>query len=552
MEAAAFFAEQGGVHDQGGHGGQVAEFEEVGGQLVAPVKLGDFPLQIAQPGGGALEAFVGADDAHVVPHQPADFVPVVVDNHQLIHGHGVAAGPGGEREVVERGVGGGRRLAGDGRAAAVGEDAGFEERVAGEPVRAVQPGAGDLADGIEPAQRRRPIFVRLHAAALVMRRRDDRDGLPRDVDPESEARLVDIGKALAHELRRLVRDVEIHAARAGSFHLGVDGAGHDVARREFLPRVVFLHESAALPVDQPRPFAPHRLRDEETPRLRVKEARRVKLDKLHVRDPRPRAPGHGHAVAGRDAGVGRVKIDLSAAAGRQHHAVAAQGGDLAGGLVEHVSAEAAVGAGRAELAEGDEVHGDVIFENGDGGRALDGGEQGALDLASGEVAGVEDAPFAVAALAGEVQLVRAVGQLALVERHAKLDQLPDARRAVRDDASDHRLVAQPGARLERVFHMQLERILRARHARDPALRPRRVRLRPRPFRDDRHAPQLRRFQRKTQPRDAGADDDEIEAGHRSHRLSISRVWPKKTASANTVPRRTSRTGRSVSASAIST
>ena len=65
------------------------------------------------------------------------------------------------------------------------------------------------------------------------------------------------------------------------------------------------------------------------------------------------------------------------------------------------------------------------------------------------------------------------------------------------------------------------------------------------------AAMLGRFQRKAQAGDAGADDDEVEPGHRSQRLSIRRVLPKKTARAMTVPERTSRTGRKVSASEIS-
>ena len=66
----------------------------------------------------------------------------------------------------------------------------------------------------------------------------------------------------------------------------------------------------------------------------------MELDELHVRDLRAGAPGHGHAVAGRDAGIGRVEIDLAAAAGGEDDAVAAQGQDFAGGFIEHIDAEA--------------------------------------------------------------------------------------------------------------------------------------------------------------------------------------------------------------------
>ena len=48
------------------------------------------------------------------------------------------------------------------------------------------------------------------------------------------------GKARAHEVRGLVRDVEQHVLGAGALHLVVDGARHDVARREIAERVVAL------------------------------------------------------------------------------------------------------------------------------------------------------------------------------------------------------------------------------------------------------------------------------------------------------------------------
>ena len=63
----------------------------------------------------------------------------------------------------------------------------------------------------------------------------------------------------------------------------------------------------------------------------------------------------------------------------------------------------------------------------------------------------------VAAFAAEIEFVRAVGQLALVEMHAELDQLADARRAIRDDPADDRLVAEPRAGLERVLRRAARR-----------------------------------------------------------------------------------------------
>jgi len=56
------------VPDEYSLGGEVAQLEEIGGHLEPPVEFLDFPFQVPKPGGGALEALGGADDAHVVPH----------------------------------------------------------------------------------------------------------------------------------------------------------------------------------------------------------------------------------------------------------------------------------------------------------------------------------------------------------------------------------------------------------------------------------------------------------------------------------------------------
>ena len=107
---------------------------------------------------------------------------------------------------------------------------GLEQRIARQPVRAVQAGAGHFTDGIEPRNLGFAVHVRHDAAALVVRRRNDRDGLPGDVDPVLEAGLVDVRKPLENKLRRPVRDIEHDEIRAALFHLAVDGARDDVPR----------------------------------------------------------------------------------------------------------------------------------------------------------------------------------------------------------------------------------------------------------------------------------------------------------------------------------
>ena len=75
----------------------------------------------------------------------------------------------------------------------------FEQRIAGETIRAMQAGAGDLADRVEARDFRFAIHVGEHAAALVMGGRDDRDRFLRDVNAVTEAGLVDVREAFDDE-----------------------------------------------------------------------------------------------------------------------------------------------------------------------------------------------------------------------------------------------------------------------------------------------------------------------------------------------------------------
>ncbi len=63
MEPAAFGSLHGALDDQLGHGGQVAQFEEVGRDDVVPVIFLNLGLNVPDPASGALEASVGADNA---------------------------------------------------------------------------------------------------------------------------------------------------------------------------------------------------------------------------------------------------------------------------------------------------------------------------------------------------------------------------------------------------------------------------------------------------------------------------------------------------------
>ena len=84
MQSAAFMARQRALHDQIGGLHQIAQFEQIGRDMEIAVILADFLVQQTNPVLRALQAFGGAHDAHIVPHEAAQLVPVVRDDHQFI------------------------------------------------------------------------------------------------------------------------------------------------------------------------------------------------------------------------------------------------------------------------------------------------------------------------------------------------------------------------------------------------------------------------------------------------------------------------------------
>jgi hypothetical protein len=130
--------------------------------------------------------------------------------------------------------------------------------------------------------------------------------------PNSRQRARIVGKC-SDEFRALVRNVEVDAVDAVLLDLEVDGARDDIAWGELGTRIVARHEALAIGQLQQAAFAAHRLRDQERLGMRVEEAGGVELDEFHVGNCRSGTPAHGHPVARRGIGVGRVQVDLPAA-----------------------------------------------------------------------------------------------------------------------------------------------------------------------------------------------------------------------------------------------
>ena len=78
----------------------------------------------------------------------------------------------------------------------VGAYGGLQQRIAGQPVCSVEPGAGYFPRGIETRQGAPAPYIRLHSPAKVVGRRDDRNAISSHVDPVFHAFRVNVRKSL--------------------------------------------------------------------------------------------------------------------------------------------------------------------------------------------------------------------------------------------------------------------------------------------------------------------------------------------------------------------
>ena len=123
--------------------------------------------------------------------------------------------------------------------------------------------------------------------------------------------------------------VGVGAAATAGADLGVDRAGHHVARGEvFDGGGVALHEALAVFVAQDAAFAASGLR-QQNPHL--PDPGRVELVELHVLQRQALAIDDAHAVTGEGVRVGRHLEDLAEAAGGEQHRLGLEDMDRAGG-----------------------------------------------------------------------------------------------------------------------------------------------------------------------------------------------------------------------------
>ncbi len=387
----------------------------------------------------------------------------------------------------------------------------LHQRVAAEPVRAVDRDACDLSRGVEALELGLSPLVCRDAAHVVVGARTDRDGLEDRVDAGVRHRqLARAGQLVEDLLRPEVTKVEHHRPVDAAARLDLRGLGarDDVARRQ-LERIrgVALHEPLAVLVDEVATLAAAPLGDEDPGRV---HRRRVELHELHVLQRQAGVERHRHPVARARVRVRRRAVEPPHAARRQDRRCS---GDHLHAPVEEVPADDA----SAASVFLDEPEREVLLEN-DEARV-----HPLLQLL------VEDLDEHVAGDVGRIDgprrargAERTLVELALLvaREHAApaLELVDVARRLAREDL-DRVLVAEVIGALDRVEGMRLGVVVRlvAESCIDAALRGSRVASRRMELRDDGDPRAgIVSLDRGAHACAAGADDEHVEGG--VHRL----------------------------------
>jgi len=431
VQAATLLALQCLARDQVADVDHVAQLADVSRRLHALEQVLRLFVEQVETLPGAAQTQVAADDADVGRHDLAHLPRVLRDEHFLLVRHRSLVVPLRHALVEVVLVDDGQRVFGS----RIRIDHRLDERVRRKTVAPVQSRAGTFTDGIQPADARLAVKIHLDAAAHVVGAGRDRNILLRDVDADAQALLENVGEVPLRFLGILMGDIQAYVVDAVDFHFVVDGACHDVARRQREALVILLHEFLAARQTQDAAIAAHGLGD-EIGRMRLAgmvERRRVELDELHVLHFAFGPVDHGDAVAGRDVRIRRRLIHRPrSASGHQRH-LREECVDFSRRQIEHVGA-VAFDVGRAsrdanaQMVLRDDFNRKVMFQHFDVGMLANGRHEAALNLRARVVGVVQDAEFAVSALAMQVE--RAV--FLPVEVDAPLHEVANAVRCLGD------------------------------------------------------------------------------------------------------------------------
>ena len=227
-----------------------------------------------------------------------------------------------------------------------------------------------------------------------------------------------------------------------------------------------------------------------------RQRRGMELDHLEVGQGRAGTRRQGRSVGGGPRGVGRERVELPGAPGRQGHgpgpphsldAVAVHGAQAGDAAVAHEHLQGALALGQLDARVGPH------------GRRERGDDVGA----GGVAAGVHHARGRVGALAAEAQ-----ASAVAVERHAPAEEDGDLGGPLAADAGGRVHVAQAGAGPERVREVGLHRVAPVQGGGDAPLGTTRAALAELRLGHHDHRPLLGGAQGHQASGDAGADDDD--------------------------------------------
>ena len=279
VQAATFLALHGLFRDEVTHIDHVAQFAQLARGFAALEETFGLLVEDVQAVPSAGETHVTAHDAHIRLHNLVHLLHALCDKYTLFVTDGALVVPFGDVfvEVVTlqhtQGMLGSR----------VGIDHGFDERVRGQTVTAVQACARTFSDGIEATDAALPVEVHLDSSAEVVGSRCYRDIVFCNVDADAEALLIDVGEVAFRFFGVFVGHVQVDMVFAAELHFVVDSAGYDVTRGERKARVILLHELLAVHCAEYAAVAAHGLGDEERGTVaRVVEGRGVELDERAV------------------------------------------------------------------------------------------------------------------------------------------------------------------------------------------------------------------------------------------------------------------------------
>lgn len=142
VQATAFLASQRATHYQIGSEDQIAQFDQVVADAEVGVELVNLAHQQSDTVFGALQAFGGANDPDIIPHEAPKFVPVVRNDDFFVGIDDAAFIPFGQ------GRQGFRLLTQDVIDCCFGEYDAFEQRIGSQPIGAMQSGARGFAGDI--------------------------------------------------------------------------------------------------------------------------------------------------------------------------------------------------------------------------------------------------------------------------------------------------------------------------------------------------------------------------------------------------------------------